>query len=226
MLTAAVLGAWRSLRAAVRSLAGADAGRPTADRRVLEGEILPWLGRRDDVRRVLFVGCARYTRAYDRHFPQADFWTLDPAPRRRRWGGEHHIVDGLEHLQRHVPAATFDAIVCNGVLGWGLNGRADAEAAFDACHAALRAGGELIVGWNDVAPRNRVRPESLAALARFEQLPLPGRASRELRIAGAHRHVFVRYRRGTAAPSHGRSVVGPSGAISVSGRQRDSMHSS
>lgn len=225
MLTAAVLGAWRSLVSAARALVGADTGRPTADRWVLESDILPWLGRRTDVRRVLFVGCARYTRSYERFFPGAEYWTLDPAPRRGRWGAENHIVDRLQHLRRHVPAASFDAIVCNGVLGWGLNRRRDAEAAFEACHAALRVGGELIVGWNDVAPHNRVRPESLAALRRFEPVPLPGRSATELRIAGANRHVYLRYRRPGESSAQGRSVVGPSGSESPSERQADSTHS-
>lgn len=225
MFTAAILGAWRSLTSSVRSLVRADPGRPTADRWVLESDILPGLGRRDDVGRVLFVGCARYTRSYDRFFPHAEYWTIDPSRRRRRWGAEHHIVGRLEHLRRYVPAGSFDAIVCNGVLGWGLNRRGDAEAAFTACHGALRDGGELIVGWNDVAPHNRIRPESLASLRRFELVPLAGRSARELRIAGANRHVYLRYLRVGEAAEQGRSVVGPSGASSASGRQLDATHS-
>jgi SAM-dependent methyltransferase len=195
MITAAVLGAWRSFLVLARSLADADAPRPSADRRVLEAEILPWLAAREDVRRLLFVGCARYTRHYGRFFAGGEYWTIDPSARRRRWGAERHIVDRLEQLGRHASPATFDAIVCNGVLGWGLDGRAEAEAAFAACHTALRPRGELIVGWNDVAPHDRVRPESLSALARFERLPLPGHSTLELRIAGANRHVYARYRR-------------------------------
>jgi SAM-dependent methyltransferase len=196
MIAAAVLGAWRSVVRTAHSLAGARAPRPSADRQVLEAQILPWLAARADVHRILFVGCARYTRDYGRCFARQEYWTIDPVARRRRWGAERHIVGRFEDLGRHAPPATFDAIVCNGVLGWGLDRRADAEAAFAASHAALRPLGELIVGWNDVAPHDRVRPESLASLARFERLPLPGHTEFELRIAGARRHVYLRYRRG------------------------------
>jgi hypothetical protein len=71
----------------------------------------------------------------------------------------------------------------------------DAEDAFDACHDALRIEGELIVGWNDVAPRNRVRPESVFALARFERHCLPGLQHWRVNVAGPHRHVFDFYRK-------------------------------
>lgn len=46
MITAAVLGAWRSFLVLARSLADADTPRPSADRSVLEAEILPWLAAR------------------------------------------------------------------------------------------------------------------------------------------------------------------------------------
>ena len=226
MIKAAVLGAWRSVVAAAQAVGRPDARRRSLDRRILEDEILPWLAGRDDIRRVLFVGCARYTRHYEAFFSDRDYRTIDPTPRRRRWGADRHIVDRLEHLGRHVAPASLDAIVCNGVLGWGLNRRDDAEAAFDACRAALRPGGELIVGWNDVAPRNRVRPDSLHSLGRFDNVPLPGYDVVALSCGSAHRHVFVRYRCvDESSAVHGRSRVGPSGAMSDSGRQSASTQS-
>ena len=84
-------------------------------------------------------------------------------------GGQHHIVDQLQNLGRHARPEYFDLIVCNGVLGWGLNDPEDVDAAFAVCLTHLRAGGELMLGWNNIAPRNRVLPEDIPALRQFER---------------------------------------------------------
>lgn len=170
-------------------------GRQTADRALLEGTILPAYATRCDVRRVLFVGCASFTAHYAQLFAGVEYWTIDPSAHRRRWGAPRHILGRLEHLADHVPAEYFDVIVCNGVLGWGLNRRADAELAFAACFYALRPGGELVVGWNDVWPRNRVRPEGLQAVDAFEAVRVPGHDETRLRVPGFRRHIFEAYRK-------------------------------
>jgi hypothetical protein len=184
------------------------------------------------VRRVLFVGCARYTQHYAQLFSHAEYWTIDAVPRNRRWGAQLHIRDRLERLDRHVAPGYFDLIVCNGVLGWGLNRRDDAEAAFTVCLEALRAGGELVVGWNDVFPRNAVRPDSLKALKRYERCPKSDLGGPVVRIDVPHRHVFEFYRKGSAkgrfVAGQADSVVGASGAGAQvdSALQRPSTHSS
>lgn len=228
MIVAALQGAFRSAADFLRRIAGHPVRRASADRQYLEEELLPALARCPDVRRVLFVGCARYTSHYERIFEHAEYWTIDPVRRRRRWGAGRHIVDRLERVNRHLPAAYFDLIVCNGVLGWGLNRRSDAEAAFAACHAALRPGGELIVGWNDVQPRNAVRPDSLQALRRFERGTLGAGGSPQVRIDGSHRHVFEFYRNPVADGPQADSEVGSSGvgAHADSVLQAPSTHNS
>lgn len=192
----AAAGVLRSIGSAVRRALGLSVRRPTEDRRVLEEVILPAYARRADIRRVLFVGCAAYTQPYEALFAHSEYWTIDAVPRRRRYGSRNHIVDRLENLGRHVPAAHFDLIICNGVLGWGLNERSDANTAFAACHQHLREAGELVIGWNDVAPRNRVVPSDVAALRRFESVSFEPLQTAQFEVAVPHRHVFNFYRKG------------------------------
>lgn len=228
MTLAAFHGLLRSLAAARDLLRGRPARRRARDREVLERRILPAYARRPDVQRVLFVGCARYTQHYEHLFGHAEYWTIDPLPRNRRWGARRHIRDRLERLDRHVAPDHFDLIVCNGVLGWGLNRHDDAEAAFAACHRALRPGGELVLGWNDVFPHGAVRPETIGALRRFARSAGQGIGGPSLRIGEPHRHVFEFYRKPEAAPGHARSVVGASSpeVQSVMGRHLPSTQSS
>lgn len=195
MIVAAVQGLMRSVVAANERLLGRPVFRATLDRRLLESRILPALARRVDITRLLFVGCASYTRHYEALFERTEYWTIDPSSRRQRWAAGHHIRDRLERLGLHVPRGYFDAIVCNGVLGWGLDRRADAETAFEACFDALRSRGELIVGWNDVPPHNRVVPGCVSALGRFVRADFDAFRASQIRIDVPHRHVFEFYRK-------------------------------
>ncbi|HEY6824557.1 MAG TPA: hypothetical protein VI195_08955, partial [Steroidobacteraceae bacterium] len=112
---------WRFAVRALRYLLGLPVPMDTEDRRVLEQIIFPYLASLADVRRVLFVGCDWYTRHYEPvFFPARTFWTIDPAPRARRFAGRQHIVDALENLPRHFDPDYFDLIICNGVYGFGL----------------------------------------------------------------------------------------------------------
>lgn len=195
MAAPAIQGVLRSILAAGRRAVGLSAPRHTEDRRVLEQVILPAYAARSDIQRVLFVGCAAYTQPYGELFSGREYWTIDPVARRRRFGSQRHIVDRLENLDGHVRAEYFDLILCNGVLGWGLNALADADAAFTACHRHLRAGGEMVLGWNDIAPRNSVVPEDVPALRRFEPLKFGPLGTARMTIDVPHRHVFDFYRK-------------------------------
>jgi hypothetical protein len=154
----------------VRNALGLPNRMPTADRDTLERVIIPAYAARADIARVLFVGCAWYTRHYEGMFPGRDYTTIDPDPWKRRFGARRHIVAGLEALDGRVAAGSLDLILCNGVFGWGLDGRADCERAFGACFDALRPKGELVIGWNDVAEHRPLELKTLDSLARFAPL--------------------------------------------------------
>ena len=190
---AMIAGIGRSLDVALQAATCVAPRRRSADRHFLEEFILPTFSLDRSIKRVLFCGCARYTQAYEGLFPHSEYWTLDPSPRRQRFGSKLHIVDRLEALNHHA-IASFDLIICNGVLGWGIDDHEQAEAAIRSSHAALASHGRLVLGWNDVAPRNRIRPEHIAALAAFTPAPL-SRSGARVRVPGWHRHVFDFYRK-------------------------------
>jgi hypothetical protein len=58
----------------------------------------------------------------------------------------------------------------------------------------LREGGMLLVGWNDVFPRNRIKPDDVRALSRFDRAYF-GSFGTRLRVPVAHGHVFDFYRK-------------------------------
>lgn len=113
------------------------------DRALLENVILP----RYADRRVLFVGTRFYTRKYPGIIP--NMVTIDADPRMARYGAREHIVAPIQAFEIRTLDNTFDAVVINGVFGWGVNDEESAKDALRACARALTMGGELVIGFNE-----------------------------------------------------------------------------
>ena len=96
---------------------------------------------------------------------------MDPAA--ARYGARRHIVDTLENICAHFPAGELDAIVCNGVFGWGLDERAAVERAFGGWFECLRPGGVFVLGWNDVPDHCPFPPRDSRSLGRFVPWTFP-----------------------------------------------------
>ena len=93
----------------------------THDRYLLEEVIFPELRSRDDIQNILFVGCEKYTAHYPAAFADRSFVTIDIDPFKARYGADRHVVDSITNLEAHFPPGAFDAVIFNGVIGWGLD---------------------------------------------------------------------------------------------------------
>lgn len=185
----------RSAQRETARMFGRTARIDTPDRHVLEDVILPFYARRSSMQRVLFVGCAPFTAHYGALFADRDYRTLDPVPRRRRFGSTKHIVGRLEELDRRMDPGSLDLIICNGVLGWGLDDAASAERAFAACYVTLAPAGELVIGWNNVSGRNAVAPEQINTLQAFERVCFEPLECSRYEVAGRSRHTYEFFRK-------------------------------
>lgn len=166
---------------------------PTEDRRCLEGVILPWFARQRGFRRILFVGCDWYSSGYHLLFRGAEYATLDFDPGKKRFGARRHIVAPMQELGRWFSPGSLDLVVCNGVVGWGLNAKHDLEVAFRATLHALRSKGVLVIGWNDVPKFRPIPLESIGALQKFAPLVFEPLGKSRVRTATENKHVFDFY---------------------------------
>jgi hypothetical protein len=184
---------------AARFALGLPTRMDTEDRRVLEEVIFPYYMNLPGIRSVLFVGCDWYTKHYGSTFFQhQDYWTIDVAESARKFGGPHHIVDSLEHLDAHAPADSFDLIICNGVFGFGLNTLDQCERAIGHCHSRLRSNGHLLFGWTDVPARVPVPIESIRGFDGFERFAFPAFKSWRYVTSTPYRHTYDFYRKADA----------------------------
>lgn len=119
------------------------------DRHYWEDTIMPaLLGA--GFQRILFVGCGSYTRHLHARFEAAgiECWTTDIMADNARWGnpGRHWVCD-IADIRQHAPANHFDAVLFNGVMGYGVTGT-DMDRIAPALEEILREGGLLLTGWN------------------------------------------------------------------------------
>jgi len=186
---------FRLVSAEVKYAVGIDSFLGTEDRRVLEQIIFPYFLADSRYRDVLFVGCSWCTRGYNRMFePSKNYWTMDIAPWKRRYGSKHHIVDGIQNVGRYFKPGTLDLIFCNGVYGVGLDERNEIETAFSACIASLRPHGVLVLGWNNTERLNPCPPQTWECLRSLRPFVFPPLQTAEFETATADRHTYSFYR--------------------------------
>ena len=163
------------------------------DRYLLEQVIFPALRRRPDFQRFLFVGCDEFTEDYPARFADRRFVTIDVDPEKARFGAREHIVDSFTNVAAHFGPASLDAVICNGVFGWGLDDPVEIDQAVDQTYNCLRPGGIFIVGWNDVGPWRPASFDDVEGFARFAPLSLEPFDTPVYRTLGPLRHVYNFY---------------------------------
>jgi SAM-dependent methyltransferase len=135
--------------AAARRAARAAKILQSPDRKLMAEAYLPALARAGG--RILWVGCAQYTVGYYviLEAEGAQVWTLDFDPAAAAWGYEaRHLTGDVRKVDQLFAGMMFDAVICNGVLGYGVNSVDQQRAAFKAMAAVLSPGGRLLLGWN------------------------------------------------------------------------------
>jgi hypothetical protein len=160
------------------------------DRRMLTDTYLPAFA---GFRSVLWAGCRAYTADY---YPVLESqggtcWTMDIDPAAAEYGnGDRRQVCDLTALDRTFSAGMFDAVLCNGVFGWGVDTPETQAEALRAMAAVLADGGVLLMGWNT---HKTADPAPLAS-ALFERHSLPGINSHVAVGGSTHRYDLFRKR--------------------------------
>ena len=135
------------------------------DRQYMIESILPALASLGGGR-VLFVGCKPYTARYGRQLTRAeiDYWTTDISPAAAIWGErDQHIVCDIAEIDAFCTPKSFDAVLFNGVIGWGVDEECQMNRAITAIARILRPSGALLIGWN--SSKEHPDPLQLEAVA-------------------------------------------------------------
>ncbi|MFN3808167.1 class I SAM-dependent methyltransferase [Asticcacaulis sp.] len=140
------------------------------DRRLMTQAYLPaFAALKGDL---LFIGCRGYNRGYYRQLEEkgARAWTTDIDPRSARFGHrKRHRTGDICEAQTLFSDLQFDGVICNGVLGYGVNARDQQVRAIDALAAILKPGGHLLIGWNT----DKIEDPIEAGLVEKDFIPAP-----------------------------------------------------
>lgn len=139
-------------------------------------------------KRLLFVGTRSYNRpAYEKCLAVGiEAWSVDLDPAAAAYGAPAgHFVGNVCDIGGLVGERSFDAIIFNGVLGWGLNAADEAVRALEAM-AKVAPGGLLFVGWNPgltdgsemAAMRPMLKRAAIGAVPQEIEFPPRGSAQR------------------------------------------------
>lgn len=176
----------------VRAFARLTGSKPrhrAPDRILFDEKILPALAADRRFARVLFVGCDWYTEHVEDLFAAREFTTIEVDPARARHGAKRHIEAPLSQLGAHRADGSLDLIVCNGVIGWGLDDPVEIARSLAACATALAPSGVLLVGWDDVPEKRPVDVSAAVEHAGLRPIAAAGLAPR-IDTGTYARHVF------------------------------------
>lgn len=158
------------------------------DRVILTGTILPAFA---VFPRVLWVGCQAYTPPYYAQLESrgGECWTLDLNPESALWGREgRHVTGDLTQADTLFEPAFFDAVICNGIFGWGVDSLEQRQAALAAMAKVFKPDGVLMMGWNNHKTDD---PVPLAA-SLFAPHALPGVPAHITVAKSTHRYDVLR----------------------------------
>ena len=118
---------------------------------------------------ILVVGCRRYSVEITLLVANGkSVSTIDIDPAAKRWGSAVHITGDATFLDKYFEPRIFDAVIINGVLGYGINTRDDISRAFLGLSCVIKPRGVLILGWNT----DRIEDPTTFDLAEhFRRLP-------------------------------------------------------
>ncbi len=123
--------------------------RELPDRKLLADAYIPAFAAEGG--KILWVGCRAYT-ADDYPVLEAqggEVWTTDIDPGAARWGvQDRHRTGDICEADSFFADQMFDAIVCNGVLGFGVDAPEQQRKCLQALSRILKPGGRLLLGWN------------------------------------------------------------------------------
>jgi SAM-dependent methyltransferase len=137
------------IKAWINDLRDTRRTKASPDRAILLRSVLPGFAALRG--RILWVGCRRYTADYPTLLAAngAEIWTMDIDETTARWGAPgRHLIFNLASVDDLLAPHSFDALLCNGVFGFGLDEPAAQRRALRAMAHILKPGGWLLLGWN------------------------------------------------------------------------------
>lgn len=132
---------------------GIEFPRKSPNRIFLESTIFHYINQRFGARNprgtCLFIGTDKRSWHYPKNLDLV-LHTIDIEKKKAIYGNaQHHIVGSATELGRYYDAISFDVIIANGLIGFGMNQPEQCDQLLQGAHALLKDDGLLVLGYND-----------------------------------------------------------------------------
>ncbi|GEM_PF-975569 len=125
----------------------------SANRIFLESSIFQYInqayGGKQPRNNGLFIGCDK--RSW--HYPKVldlELHTIDIEKKKALYGNyKHHIVGSATELERYYDPESFEVIIGNGLIGFGMNAPEQCEQFLKGVALLLKSEGLFVIGFND-----------------------------------------------------------------------------
>jgi len=162
----------------------------SSPRRCLEYRILPYIYAHREYQNILFVGVAGCTVHYEDYLShKKNLWTIDLDPEKAVSGMKgRHFVDSIENIDKYFWDGQLDAVIMNGVYGWGLDDETALDNSLKKIFRALRPGGLLVFGWDKTPKHDPIGLDDRPHFSDYKDFDIFGRSRIEL--DNKHHHIY------------------------------------
>lgn len=166
------------------------------DRRFLENEVFRFLNARHSdtskSSKLLFIGLDKHNWHYPRLL-DLEFHTIDLDPRNARYARKGlHTVGTATQLGEYYKPASFDVVIANGMVGFGINSLDAFDAMIHGVARVLKPGGLLVLGYSKLPDRVHFELDQASALKPFraERPDIPMMSGPQHLIPNEFQHVY------------------------------------
>lgn len=165
-----------------------------AARDFLELKVFSWLNAiGSPEKKLLFIGVASYTWHYYANLAYAVF-TIELNEERAKFGKKGaHVIGSATELSRFYATSSFEVIIANGLIGYGLNSEQDFDKLMLECHRCLKSGGILILGYNNDEKHLNFRVANSAHYGKYREITpeIEGVTSASVMVHSMNHHTFT-----------------------------------
>ena len=136
------------------------------------------------------------------HYPKIldlELHTIDIEKKKALYGNfKHHIIGSATELERYYDPESFEVIIGNGLIGFGMNSAEQCEQLLMGAAALLKNNGLFIIGFNDGPEFVNFKVKAATNYALFEEfVPEHFGLSESTYEFGDHTFVFLKKRTAT-----------------------------
>jgi len=168
------------------------------DRHFLEREVFTYINEKFGSNfSVMFVGMDRYNWHYPRLL-RGRFFSIDLDPKKRRYGHKnHHTTGSVTQLSLFHQRDKFDVVICNGLIGYGVNDLKTFDDMLRECNLTLKKDGLFFVGFNNTPKFLSFDIEKATNWRQYKTfIPnIPGVTSHVHTVETSHCHTFLFYKK-------------------------------